>query len=184
MIKTVAVYLGSKKGISADYIETARKMGELLAKADIDIVYGGTNIGTMTAMAEGALDAGGIVTGVIPETFHSRSITSNKVTKCIHTKDLKERKEVMESLSQAAIILPGSYGTMDELFEYAVNNQLFKLERPIFVLNHKGFYNPLRAQLEIMLTEGFLAPELIEMFNFCSNPEEIVLKINEINNVL
>lgn len=181
MIKTAAVYLGSKSGITPDFAETAKQMGQALAAAGIAVVYGGTNIGTMTAMADGALNAGGKVTGVIPQTFDSRSITNDKVTKCIKTKDLKERKEVMESLSQAAIILPGSYGTMDELFEYAVNNQLGKLNRPIFILNHEGFYNPLLQQLDIMVERGFLTEELREMMHNCTTPQDIIKGIEEFN---
>lgn len=181
MIKTAAVYLGSKSGITPDFAETAKQMGQALAAAGIAVVYGGTNIGTMTAMADGALNAGGKVTGVIPQTFDSRSITNDKITKCIKTKDLKERKEVMESLSQAAIILPGSYGTMDELFEYAVNNQLGKLNRPIFILNHKGFFNPLLQQLDIMVERGFLTKELREMMHNCTTPQDVIKGIEEFN---
>ena len=180
-INTVVVYLGSKCGNSPEFVELANRTGRILAENGIGVVYGGTNIGTMTAMADGVRSAGGELTGVIPEIFVCKSFTYNNLTNCVKTHDLKERKAKMEELSQAAIILPGSYGTMDELFEYAVNNQLFKLERPIFVLNHKGFYDPLFKQLDVMEEHGFLLPELKSMFISCANVEELIFNILKIN---
>ena len=180
-IKTVAVYLGSKCGTNPDFVELANRTGYLLAKNGIGVVYGGTNIGTMTAMADGVRAAGGELTGVIPQIFVSKSFTYCNLTNCIKTQDLKERKSKMEELSQAALILPGSYGTMDEMFEYAVNNQLCKLERPIFILNHKGFYDPLLKQLDVMEENGFLVSDLKSMFVPCDTPDEVVCKIIDIN---
>ncbi len=173
-IKCVAVYLGSKPGNSPIFVESARKMGQELAKNGISIVYGGTNVGTMNALANGAIEAEGKITGVIPEKFASRSIGHDKISQLILAKDLKERKSIMEQMSDAAIILPGSYGTMDELFEYAVNNQLENLLRPIFLLNIHGFYNPLMEQLNNMVKHGFLTPQLLSMIHPCESVGQIM----------
>lgn len=180
-IQTIAVYLGSKCGNTPDFVELANKIGTLLAENGIGVVYGGTNIGTMTAMADGVRAAGGKLTGVIPEIFVSKSFTYGNLTNCVKTQNLKERKAKMEELSQAALVLPGSYGTMDEVFEYAVNNQLCKLERPIFILNHKGFYDPLLRQLDVMEEYGFLTTELKGMFIPCACVEDVISKILSIN---
>ncbi len=178
-ISSVAVYLGSRKGDSPLFVEMAFNLGKELARNNISVVYGGTNVGTMDALANGVLEGNGNVTGVIPERFRSINFTHNGVTKLIKVQDLHERKQIMEDISQAAIILPGSYGTMDELFEYAVNNQLQKLDRPIIVFNLNGFYAPLEAQLDIMVEHGFLSQELKLMFTFCNTIEEIIKVLNK-----
>ena len=173
-IKCVAVYLGSKCGNSSLYTESASQLGEQLAKAGISVVYGGTKVGTMNALANGVIAGNGSVTGVIPEPFVTKSIRHDNLTECIVTKDLKERKSVMENLSQAAIILPGSYGTMDELFEYAVNNQLQSLDRPIVLFNLNGFYDPLIDLFKNMISAGFLTPELFSMIHNLKSVDEII----------
>ncbi len=179
-IKSTAVYLGSKGGNSPLFEESAYNLGRELALNGISVVYGGTTVGTMKALAEGVLSPGGDVTGVFPKKFLYRGILNENITRTILTEDLKERKAKMEELSDAAIILPGSYGTMDELFEYAVNNQLDSLGRPIFVLNLNGFYDPLLMQLDTMVKYGFLTEPLRKMVHNCRDIEEIIKLIKEI----
>lgn len=176
-ISRVAVYLGSKMGNSPQFVESACELGRTLAQNGIGIVYGGTNVGTMNALANGAMSAGGNVTGVIPEIFVNKSFTYDNLSKLIVTKDIKERKQIMEELSEAAIIMPGGYGTMDELFEYAVNNQLGELDRPILVFNHNGFYTPLLDLLNNMEKTGFLPSKLKKMFVFCDSIEEMLKQL-------
>lgn len=176
-ISRVAVYLGSKTGNSPMFVECAFELGKQLAQNGIGIVYGGTNIGTMNALANGATSVGGNITGVIPEMFVNKSFTYDNLTKLIVTKDIKERKQIMEELSDAAIIMPGGYGTMDELFEYAVNNQLGQLNRPIIVFNTDGFYTPIISLLDNMEKTGFLPSELRSMFIFCDSVKKIVKQL-------
>ncbi len=176
-IGRVAVYLGSKPGRTSLFTDTASKLGSSLALSKIAVVYGGTSVGTMNALANGVLEASGDVTGVIPESFRSFEETHSRLTTLIKVRELPERKQKMEELSQAAIILPGGYGTMDELFEYAVNNQLKLYNRPIYVLNLEGFYSPLKAQLDIMLEHGLLTPELHSIIHFCDTIEQIVTEL-------
>ncbi len=176
IIGRVAVYLGSKAGNSPLFMETAGKVGSALALNKIGVVYGGTCVGTMNALANGVLDAGGDVTGVIPESFRTFEESHQGLTTLIRVRELPERKQKMEELSQAAIILPGGYGTMDELFEFAVNNQLKLLDRPIYVLNIEGFYAPLRDQIDIMVRHGLLTPELRSMIIFCDTIEQAVVE--------
>lgn len=175
-IGRVAVYLGSKTGSSPLFAETAGKLGSALALNKIAVVYGGTCVGTMKALADGVLEAGGDVTGVIPESFRTFEESYQGLTTLIRVRELPERKQKMEELSQAAVILPGGYGTLDELFEYAVNNQLKLLGRPIYVLNLDGFYTPLKEQLDIMVRYGLLTPELRAMIRFCGSIEEVVVE--------
>ncbi len=176
IIGRIAVYLGAKLGDSPLFAETAGKIGYALALNKIGVVYGGTSVGTMNALANGVLEAGGEVTGVIPESFRSFEESHHGLTTLIRVRELPERKQKMEELSQAAIILPGGYGTMDELFEFAVNNQLKLFDRPIYVLNLEGFYSPLREQLDIMARHGLLTPKLREMVHFCDSVEQVVVE--------
>ncbi len=175
-IGRVAVYLGSKVGSSPIFVETASRLGSALALNKIAVVYGGTCMGTMKALADGVLEAGGDVTGVIPESFRTFEESHDGLTTLIRVRELPERKQKMEELSQAAVILPGGYGTLDELFEYAVNNQLKLLGRPIYVLNLDGFYAPLCEQLDIMVRHGLLTDELRAMIHFCDSVEQVVVE--------
>ncbi len=173
-IKNVAVYLGSKVGNSPVFVESATQLGKELARNGIAVIYGGTTVGTMKALADGVLSENGKVIGVFPRKFMHKCILNESLTETHLTEDLKDRKAKMEELSQAAIILPGSYGTMDELFEYAVNNQLDGLKRPILVFNPDGFYNHLLAQMDLMVHYGFLTPELRTMIVNCPSINDII----------
>lgn len=176
-IKCVAVYLGSKPGSSPIFTESATLLGKELALNGIAVVYGGTTVGTMKALADGVLEGKGKLIGVFPRKFLYKGILNEELSETYITEDLKDRKAKMEELSDACIILPGSYGTMDELFEYAVNNQLDGLQRPIFLLNLNGFYDHLLSQLDVMVEHGFLTPELRKMVVNCPNVESIIKHI-------
>lgn len=173
-ITKAAVYLGSKHGNNPVFDQSARELGVQLAKTGITVIYGGTNIGTMSALADGVTASNGVLIGVIPASFIANGFKYDNLSQLIVAEDLKDRKAKMEELSEAAIILPGSYGTMDELFEYAVNNQLNKLNRPIIFFNIEHFYDPLLLQLEMMEKNGFLTTELKSMMLDCNSVEQIV----------
>lgn len=176
-IKCVAVYLGSKPGSSPIFTESATQLGKELALNGISVVYGGTTVGTMKALADGVLEGNGKLIGVFPRKFMYKCILNPNLGETFITEDLKDRKAKMEELSDACVIMPGSYGTMDELFEYAVNNQLDGLQRPVFLLNLNGFYDHLLSQLDVMVEHGFLTPELRKMVVNCPNVEAVIKHI-------
>ena len=178
-IKCVAVYLGSKPGSSPIFTESATLLGKKLALNGITVVYGGTTVGTMKALADGVLEGNGKLIGVFPRKFMYKGILNPLLGETYITEDLKDRKAKMEELSDACIIMPGSYGTMDELFEYAVNNQLDSLHRPIFLLNLNGFYDHLLSQLDVMVEHGFLTHELRKMVINCPDVEAIITYITK-----
>lgn len=182
MIKRVAVYLGSKSGNSDLFPRSARALGEALAKNGYRIIYGGASVGTMKELADGAMAAGGEVTGVFPDQFKGKKESQEKkleirhkgLTEMIIVKDMSERKKVMEAESDACIILPGSFGTLDELFEYAVHRQLEFHFKPVLILNTEGYYNPLKDQIFNMVKYGFIRPEEHSLLTFCDTVEEVL----------
>lgn len=164
MIKTVAVYLGSASA-SEKYLKLAFDFGKRLAECGIRVVYGGADVGTMAALADGVLSAGGHLIGVFPTGFGGKrevaaqniEILRKDVTELIEVRDFAERKETMCSLSDCCVAIPGSYGTMDELFCYAVENEIGLHDKISYVLNVDGYYDGLEMQVERMKNDGFIS---------------------------
>ena len=187
-IKQVAVYLGSAVGSKPIFKETAYSIGKELASRGYSIVYGGAGIGTMKALADGALSVDGEVIGVIPQGFveqihhkhPNREVLFNELEKVIIVKDMSERKQKMEEISDCCIILPGGGGTMDEFFEYFVDHQLGYHSKPMFLMNLNGFYNPIIDLLETMKVNGFITEENINYLTVVSSVEELITRIENI----
>lgn len=182
----IAIYLGSHDGNDPIYCETARELGRRLALRGIGIIYGGANVGTMGALASGAASEGGECIGVFPEGFKGRPIVAatgrnirqEGLTDFVMVKNFAERKQVMEDMSDCCLALPGSWGTMDELFTYATSSQLlFNGGKKIYILNVKGYYDNLKAQIDKMDEEGFLDPGAISLFIFCDTVDELMERL-------
>lgn len=163
-MKSIAVYLGSFCGKGELYMRSAREIGRGLARKGFKVIYGGANVGTMSALADGVNDEKGYLIGVIPKNFggkrhiqaQHKDILYKELTECIFVKDMAERKTKMEELSDCALILPGSLGTLDELFCYSVDNQIAIHDKIVYVLNENGYYDGLYTQLQTFVDEGFL----------------------------
>ncbi|MBQ7640617.1 MAG: TIGR00730 family Rossman fold protein [Bacteroidales bacterium] len=176
----ISVYLGSHPGADVSFCENAFALGARLARAGYRLVYGGSNVGTMKALADGCLSEKGIAYGVFPrgfngypeDTWHRKgNLLREDLTEVFYVVDLPERKRLMETLSDACIALPGSWGTLDELFCYAANSKLrFNGGKPLFVFNLNGYYDPLFGQIARMQEGGFIDRNLI---TFCSTLEEL-----------
>ncbi|GAA1294270.1 TIGR00730 family Rossman fold protein [Saccharothrix xinjiangensis] len=158
----VCVYCGSSSA-SSTYLSAARRVGATLAGRGIEVVYGGGRVGTMGALADGALEAGGRVIGVIPEALVGWEVAHEDLTELHVVAGLHERKAMMAALSDAVVALPGGAGTLDELFESWTWAQLGVHAKPVGVLNVAGFFDPLLAMVEHMQVEGFLKPAYREM---------------------
>lgn len=183
---TAAVYLGSSDGRSPKYRENAYRLGRLLAEAGIAVVYGGAGVGTMKALAEGVLDAGGSLTGVMPKGFKGRSNYAAQGIDVrlnvpgvhfIETSDMGSRIATMERLSDVCIILPGSHGTMHEFFSYFTGIELGNFERRMAILNTDGYYDSLLEQLNKMREEGFSPEEDSSRLIVAATPEELVQRL-------
>ena len=159
VIQTICVFCGSGMGYNDRYRLAADIMGETLAKRGLNLVYGGSNIGTMRVLADAALRNGGKVIGIMPHLLASKEILHTGVTEVITVESMQERKELMGNLSDAFITLPGGFGTLDELFEALSWVQLKIMEKPVAILNVDGYFDTLLQFLDHSAQEGFLRPE-------------------------
>lgn len=178
----VSVYLGSSINCKPEYNALAFEVGARLASAGHVIVYGGANVGTMKDIADGAQSVGGDVIGVFPSGFagteevkhHGMKVIREGLKELVYVKNFAERKQTMEDLSDCALILPGSFGTLDELFTYTCNNAIGMHSKPVFILNHKGFYSPLVDLVRNTAEAGFLKPETVSILTFCDTIDEVI----------
>lgn len=155
-MKSICVFLGANPGNTPKYAEAARNMGRVLAKRGITTVYGGSKTGLMGILAESALDAGGKVIGVIPESLYKIEIAHNNLTELHVAESMHERKALMADLSDGFIAMPGGIGTMDEIFEIFTWAQLGFHSKPCGLLNLDGYYDKLLGFLDSVVEEGFL----------------------------
>lgn len=155
-IKRLTVFCGSSSGTEDIYRDQAFLLGQTLAQQKIGLVYGGANVGLMGAVADGALNAGGEVIGVLPRFLRNIEIQHTGLTELILVETMHQRKTKMDELSDGVIALPGGFGTMEEFFEMLTWAQLGLHKKPMALLNVNGFYDPLKAQLQSMVEIGFL----------------------------
>ncbi len=174
MFASLAVYCGSSPGLDPAYTALARSLGTLLANRGIRLVYGGGGVGMMGAVADGALAAGGAVTGVIPVFLNTRELKHSGVTDMRVVTTMHERKQIMVTEAAGFIALPGGFGTLDELFEALTWSQLAIHDRPVGVLNVDGFFDGLLATLDVMVIRGFLRQEDRDRVVSATTPEALL----------
>ncbi|MDF2553162.1 MAG: family protein YvdD [Chryseobacterium sp.] len=155
-MKSITVFCGSSFGSEDIYKEQATLLGQTLAKQNIQLVYGGANVGLMGAVADGVLSEGGKAIGVLPHFLQSKEIAHKDLTELILVETMHERKTKMNDLCDGVIVLPGGYGTLEEFFEMITWAQLGLHKKPIAILNINGFYDDLIKMVQIMVDKGFL----------------------------
>ena len=171
-IKRVAVYAASSSQVSSEYIDAAAELGRTLAAEGIEIVYGAGKVGLMGALADAALDAGGKVTGVIPQFMVDNGWCREKLTNLIVTPDMHTRKEKIVSLADATLALPGGVGTLEELMEIITWKQLGLYANPIVILNTRGYFNPLKEMLERAVEEKFMREIHRNLWSIADTPRQ------------
>lgn len=158
-MNSICVFCGSADALHPDYLAGAREMGRLLARRKIRLVFGGGKTGLMGAVADGALEEGGEVIGVIIPSMHTNPLAHRGLTSMEVTPNMHARKARMHELSDGFIALPGGYGTLDELFETITWSQTGAHSKPIGLLNLRNYYAPLLAAIDHAVTEGFVFKE-------------------------
>ena len=171
-MKKICVFCGSNLGANPEYIKIAKELGTVLAKNNIELIYGGANVGLMKATAEKVLEHGGLVTGVITHFLAQKHLTQNNITKLITVETMQERKSKMAKLADGFIALPGGFGTLEELFEVLTAAQLGFHKKPIAIINTNGFYNFLKTHIENMVTEKMVLAPHASIAHFVNTPEE------------
>ncbi|HWV71775.1 MAG TPA: TIGR00730 family Rossman fold protein [Pseudosphingobacterium sp.] len=178
-MKHIAVFCGSSTGTESIYIEQAVLLGETLAKNEIQLIYGGAKVGLMGAVANGALNNGGKVTGVIPDFLLKKELAHPGITKLHVVETMHQRKTLMHDLSDGFIALPGGFGTMEELFEITTWAQLGLHKKPIGLLNTNGFYNHLKLLMDQMVTSGFLKEIYRDMLLIDENIDDLLKQMED-----
>lgn len=158
-MRRVCVFCGSSPGSDPAYLEAARTLGTALGRRGLGLVYGGASVGLMGAMADAALAAGAHATGVIPSSMVAREIAHPSLHDLRVVATMHERKALMADLADAFVALPGGIGTLDETFEILTWAQLGLHGKPLGFLNVAGFYDPLLAFLEHVVTARFIRAE-------------------------
>ena len=169
----VCVYCASSGIAHPDYRAAAYRLGEVLARQGVGIVYGGGAVGSMGALADGALSAGGRVIGILPRFMADLEWGHKGLTDLQLVEDLRTRKHRMLTLSQAAIALPGGSGTLEELLEAITLKRLGLYLNPILLLNTRGYFTPLLELLSSAVEERFMHPRHLLMWQVVSAPEEV-----------
>src|ERR1700726_5341841 len=171
--RAVCVYCASSRLAHPDYRAAARRLGEVLAGQGVGIVYGGGAVGSMGALADGALSHGGRVIGVLPRFMADLEWGHKGLTDLQLVEDLRTRKHMMLALSQAAIALPGGTGTLEELFEAITLKRLGLYLNPIVLVNTREFFDPLLNLLSRAVDERFMDERHLQMWQVVAQPEEV-----------
>lgn len=176
-LRRITIFCGSSAGTDEIYQQQAFLVGQTLALHNIEVVYGGANVGLMGAVADGALQSGGTVIGVLPHFLESKELSHPHLTRLILVDSMHERKSIMNDLCDAVIALPGGYGTMDELFEMLTWAQLGLHQKPLGMLNINGFYDSLLIMITTMVHNGFLKDMNQQMLLVDNTIEKLLQKI-------
>ncbi len=175
--RRVAVYCGSADGNDPAYLAEARALGTAIAGAGMGVVYGGANVGLMGAVADAALAAGGEVIGVLPEVLVEREIAHKGLTRLEGVATMHQRKARMVALADAFLILPGGYGTLDEMLEIITWSQLRLHTKPCVLINTLGYWDVFLDFLDRGVAAGFLKPENRALLLVAATAEEAVKRI-------
>lgn len=176
-MNSICVFCGSQSGKSPVYTEEAQKLGRLIAQLKFTLVYGGGQVGLMGVVSNAALDAGGEVTGVIPKALFGKELANKKITKLHVVNSMHERKQLMYTLADGFVALPGGLGTFDEFFEVLTWAQLGLHHKPCGLLNVAQYFDPLLKMLDKSLEEGLLKESSRQMIITDSDVESLFKKM-------
>ena len=175
----ICVYAASSQQCDEAYREAAFQLGALLAGAGCRVVYGGGSVGSMGAVANGALSAGGEVIGIIPRFMADLEWGHAGLTRLELVEDMRERKHRLLTDSDAVVALPGGCGTLEELFEAITLKRLGLYFNPIVLLNTRDFYTPLQAFMNQVIGERFMNAEHAAMWSLVNTPDQVLPEIGK-----
>lgn len=178
-MKSICVYCGSARAAHPDFHLAGRQTGRDLAENGIRLIYGGGKTGVMGAVADGTLEAGGEVVGVIVESMNTPALAHSGLTRLEVTATIHERKARMYELSDGYIALPGGFGTFDELFETITWGQIGLHRKPIGLLNTRGYYDLLLQMLDRAVDEGFIFHEHRNMLAIAPQPADLLAQMRQ-----
>jgi len=178
-VKWVAVYCGSAKGSDRAFLEEANQLGSAIAQSGLGLVYGGANVGLMCAVADAALAGGAEVIGVLPEILSGSEIAHRGLTRLEMVPTMHDRKARMVKLADAFLMLPGGYGTLDEMMEIVTWKQLRLHTKPCILINTAEYWDGLLAFLDRSVEAGFLRAENRRLLEVVGTAAEAVKRVVE-----
>jgi len=182
IIKSIAVFCGSQNGSDPIFTQHTKELGEFLGKNNITLIYGGGRKGLMGAVADAVMQNGGKVTGIIPEVLIGWEHQHTGITDLQIVADMHARKKIMYDLCDAAVILPGGNGTLDEMFEMLTWNTLKIHDKKIILLNSAGFYDHLINHIKHMQKCNFLYEDWTQRILVASTADEAISFLGEDKN--
>ena len=178
-MKSICVFCGSSDSVHADYLTAAHQLGKTLAERGIRLIYGGGKTGLMGAVANGVLEAGGEVIGVIIPSMNTKALAHDGLTHMEVPLTMHARKAQMHELADGYIALPGGFGTFDELFETVTWAQTGAHEKPVGLLNIRNYYAPLLAAIDHAVQEGFVFQEHRDALFMAEEPNALIDKMEK-----
>lgn len=176
-IKNICVYCGASNRVSDIYLQAADDVGRLLAENGIGLIYGGGRLGLMGKVADSVLAGGGRAVGIIPQHLQDREERHDELSELHIVDTMHVRKQMMTERSDAFLILPGGYGTMEEAFEILTWKQLGLHNKPILFLNIRDFWNPLKELKQHLFDESFIKDDDLKLFGIVDNLDQILPEI-------
>ncbi len=176
-VKAVCVFCGASNNAPKEHLDIGTKFGTALAQNDIRLVYGGGDCGVMGTVANSVLRNGGNVTGVFPMSLKNIESEHASLTEIIMVESMHERKRIMFERSDAIVVLPGGFGTMDEMFEIITWKQLQFHTKPVVILNNHGYWDPLVALMENIINKGFAKQETRNLYKVVDSVDGVLREI-------
>ncbi len=174
MQHNVCVFSSSSSTLAPIYYEHARVLGELLGKNNMNLVYGGSKVGTMYEIAKSAKENGSKIIGVMPEKLYNFGVSWDKCDEFYLTKDMRSRKAKLDECSDCVIAMAGGFGTLEELSEMFVQKQLGYNNKPIIFLNTNGFYDNLLKFYDEIIKKSFAKESARDLYFVANNPQEAI----------
>ena len=173
-MKNISIFCGAHEGKNPEYAKAAKSVAELIAKKGINVVFGGGNVGLMKVISDTALDNGVEVLGISLKSLHALELANPRLNDIVVSETLLDRKDEFMSRSDAFIVLPGGVGSLYELAEIMASNQLGIINKPVGILNTKGYYDHLLEWFNKAVNEGFISSENLKELLVSDSPEELV----------
>lgn len=177
--QTIGVFCSSSDAVDRLYMDVATQLGMLLAQREWTLVYGGGCIGLMGALARSVHAHGGKVVGVIPESMTHKPVVYEKANELIVTKTMRQRKAIMDDRSDAFVVLPGGFGTLEELFEVIAHRQLRYHDKSVVIVNSAGFYDPLITLFDHIIEHQFAKARHRKSYEVVADPASAVSCLSE-----
>jgi len=169
VVKSICVYCGASFGKSPEYLSLAQELGRQMGRRGIRLIYGGGRVGLMGAVADATLAEGGKVIGIIPDHLQTAEVGHSGLSELKVVDSMHTRKRLMFDLSDAFVVLPGGFGTLDETFEIVTWRQLGLHDKPIVLVDHNGYWDPFLDLVDHVIAEGFARPAARQNFSIAGS---------------